>query len=556
MTTQFAESGEARIGYSSFEPDREERLEPGRTVVHDRYRIARLLGRGGVALVYEATDMRSGRTVALKVVTSKYADKSETAERYHNEARLAAAIGGHPNVVRPIEIGRIPEFHRRLYLTTELVHGRSLGKVLLHHTRGMPISRVCRIGRDVARAIYALHERGIVHRDIKPDNIMLELGDGPEVAKLLDFGFAYALGKGTIDVEASLDLTQAHERPGTPIYMAPEQAVGLRPTLAFDLYAFGASLYEMITGTAPYAGGSTIEVVQRKCALDDPPPAVELLCQDLPVELASLVARCLSRGPDDRPTIAAVLAELEQLCEAHDGATAGVAIASRCSNTETLALATPPAAFSAPAPVAARSGKTPRRALAVVALLLLGVVGLAAWFAWPTTRQGAQALAPTTPPHEDEREAPTPSIRTPLKTPTPKAPAIVAPPPPMEPANPTVAPPPPAAEDAPPTPPPSKPHTNDVTHPDKQQTRAALCRAQRSKASTARSKKKWSSVLKHTVDAGCWSSGPDRKRLRVEALFRLGRARACAKEARGSKDTAITAWRNECALGFTAEKKD
>ena len=452
--TQVTDSDHAMVGYSSFDTDREERIELGRMVVHDRYRIVRLLGRGGVALVYEATDTRAGRNVALKVVTGKYADKSNTSDRYHNEARLAAAIGRHPNVVSPIEIGRIPEFHGRLYLATELVHGRCLGKVMLHHTRGLEILRVCKIGRDVARALYALHERGIVHRDIKPDNIMLELDDGSdEVAKLLDFGFAYALGKGKEDVQASPDLTQAHERPGTGIYMAPEQAIGLRPALAFDLYALGASLYEMLTGTAPYAGGSTIEVLQRKCALDDPPPAVERLRRGLPPQLASLVGQCLCREPGGRPTIKAALAKLEQLCEP-DIETVGDAIASkrasrsttsrtetadpriqrelnaiqsgaldRLSNGGTAATATPstrrgstegvgllvPALPNAapvtqlPAaqpPMASVQPGTPagkNRKRTAVATLAVGLAGLATWVAWPTptppdSRQPTEAV--------------------------------------------------------------------------------------------------------------------------------------------------------------------
>jgi serine/threonine protein kinase len=301
---------EPSAGYSSFEPEQEERLTVGQLVAMGRYRVTRELGHGGMAVVYEVEDLRVGQAVALKVVVRKLADRADAEARYHNEARLAAALGRHPNVVHPHEVGRLPELHDRLYLATELVRGRSLGAVVLEEPRGLAMERACRIGRDVAQALVALHARSIVHRDVKPGNVMLEETGGRERARLLDFGCAYATGDG--GVAASADLTQAHERVGSPLYMAPEQALGLRPTPSFDLYAFGATLYELLTGAPPYAGSSKAEVVRRKCATHDPPLPVARLRDGIPPRLAALVDRCLAREASDRPASAAVvLGEIE-----------------------------------------------------------------------------------------------------------------------------------------------------------------------------------------------------------------------------------------------------
>ncbi len=300
-------------GYSNFTHEHEERLAAGRIIAEGRYRIIDELGHGGMAVVYEAEDLQRGEHVALKIVIDKHADRSDAPARYHNEARLAAALANHPNVVHPLEVGRLPELGDRLYLTTELVRGRSLGAVVLEQPRGMAIDRVCRIGRDLARALVALHAHGIVHRDLKPGNVMLEVHDGCERARLLDFGCAYATGDG--GVEASADLTQPHERVGSPIYMAPEQALGVRPTPAFDLYAFGATCYELLTGAAPYAGSSKAEVVQRKCALDDPPRPVGRARAGVPPRLAALIDACLARDAAKRPAATQLLEALEAEAE-------------------------------------------------------------------------------------------------------------------------------------------------------------------------------------------------------------------------------------------------
>jgi serine/threonine protein kinase len=301
---------EPSAGYSSFEREPEDRLAAEQIVAAGRYRVVRELGRGGMAIVYEAEDLHTGHAVALKVVVRRLADRDDATARYHNEARLAAALGRHPHVVHPYAVGRLPELHDRLYLVTELVRGRSLGAIVLEAPRGLAIERVCRIGRDVARALVALHERGIVHRDVKPGNVMLELHEGQERARLLDFGCAYATGDG--GVAASADLTQAHERVGSPVYMAPEQALGLRPTPGFDIYAIGATLYELLTGAPPYAGSSKAEIVQRKCAPHDPPVPVARVRDGVPPRLTALVDGCLAREASNRPASAAVvLRELE-----------------------------------------------------------------------------------------------------------------------------------------------------------------------------------------------------------------------------------------------------
>jgi serine/threonine protein kinase len=519
MTSPHAPSPEPAAGYSSLAaPADDDRLAPGRRVAAGRYRVVRELGHGGMAIVYEAEDARTGQRVALKVVTRRLADRSDVGARYHNEARLAAALGHHPHVVRPLAVGVLPELHDRPYLVTELVRGRSLGAVVLEAPRGLPIERACRIGRDVARALVALHARGIVHRDVKPSNVMLEDHDGRERARLLDFGCAHATGDG--DVAASADLTQAHERVGSPVYMAPEQALGLRPMPSFDLYALGATLYELLTGAPPYAGSSKAEIVERKCAPHDPPLPVSRVRDDVPPRLAALVDGCLRREPGDRPASAeVVLAELEQV--------------RRELGAVDVDASPPPARW---------------RWFGAAALVVVGGVGT--WWAlsWGSGDEASTSPALGMDP-DTEREATTSDAApsggasteaTPLATT-----ATSATPSPDPPRGTTTS---------------SDASSDDAPAPDDLPPKAQAPRTPRpcpdvaAQAQAASRSRQWSRVLQLTKTARCWDDPDARVWLRVEALSELGLHEECVRAGARSDDPAVKRLVKQCNKHLDQER--
>lgn len=520
MTSPLAPCPEPAAGYSSFAPSDEDRLATGSRVAAGRYRVVRELGHGGMAIVYEAEDARTGQHVALKVVARRLADRNDVGARYHNEARLAAALGHHPHVVRPLAVGVLPELHDRPYLVTELVRGRSLGAVVLEAPRGLPIERACRIGGDVARALVALHARGIVHRDVKPSNVMLEEHEGRERARLLDFGCAHATGDG--DVAASADLTQAHERVGSPVYMAPEQALGLRPTPRFDLYALGATLYELLTGAPPYAGSSKAEVVERKCAPHDPPLPVGRVRDQVPPRLAALVDGCLRREPGDRPASAqAVLDELA-LVQRELGV-AGVD-------------PRPPTCW---------------RWLGVTALVAVGGVG--AWWMLGSSAEGEASTPPaqgTGVGPEDETTttaAMSSSVAstdaTPLAAATPSTtPGTTS----HDPPNGTTA--------------PGDASSDDAPAPDDLPSKAQAPRAPRpcpdvaAQAQAASRGRQWSRVLQLTKSSRCWDDPKARVWLRVEALSELGLHEECVRAGSRSDDPAVKRLVKQCEKHLDQER--
>jgi len=487
---------EASTGYSSFDREPEERLVSGQLVAAGRYRVTRELGHGGMAVVYEVEDLRTGEAVALKLVVRRLADREDAVARYHNEARLAAALDRHPRVVHPLAMGRLPELDDRLYLVTELVRGHSLGAVVLEQPRGLAIDRVGRIGHDVAQALVALHARGIVHRDVKPGNVMLEQHEGRERARLLDFGCAYATGDG--GVAASADLTQAHERVGSPVYMAPEQALGLRPVPSFDIYAFGAMLYELLTGAPPYGGSTKLEVVERKCAPDDPPLPVGSRREGIPPRLAALVDRCLARDAKRRPRAEAVLGELGAVLRelGHGGELE--AVADRATSKRWI-----------------------------TATMLAVLLGGGVWWAVSVDSKQQEVSAPGVGVESEPVPEPVATIET---TPVPDV---------LHPSEPDVQPmpepipevvpdlPTPAAKAQPPRPP-------------------APCPDVAAKAQDASRSRDWSRVLQLTKSSRCWNDAGARVWLRIEALSELRLFDECVQVGSKSRDPSVKRLVKQC----------
>jgi serine/threonine protein kinase len=250
----------------------------------DEYEVLSVLGRGGMGIVLKAFDLTLHRTVALKILSPQLATSPKAHRRFLREARAAAGIN-HPNVVT---IYRVETEAERPYLVMEYVHGRTL-RERIRSAPPVDLASMVRIGAQIAAGLAAAHQQGVIHRDIKPTNIMLE--DGVERVKITDFGLA------RVTLEVS-ELTSAEHAVGTPAYMSPEQVSGQSVDPRSDLFGLGCVMYAMATGTSPFHAGHPAEVAHRILAhvpkrLDEIDPAI-------PKAIADTVARLLEKDPNDR----------------------------------------------------------------------------------------------------------------------------------------------------------------------------------------------------------------------------------------------------------------
>ena len=280
------------------ETEHEDARIPAGTMVADRYRIARVLGEGGMGVVYAAEHVLMRKEVALKVLHAEMCSLPEVVARFEREA-IAAAHIDHPNVAGATDFGRLPD--GSCYLVLELLRGTSLRDEI---TKGpIPLGRALRILRGIASGVSAAHLKGIVHRDIKPENVMLVERDGdPDFVKVLDFGIAKVDPSVAAAPGAGKVLTRVGTVFGTPEYMAPEQAVGDTVDARADLYAIGVVFLEMLTGKCPFTGNALSILRERILAVG--PPDMSGIADPGAREL---VARLLTRQADDRMQTAAEL---------------------------------------------------------------------------------------------------------------------------------------------------------------------------------------------------------------------------------------------------------
>jgi serine/threonine-protein kinase len=282
------------------------------SVLAGRYHVRQLLGSGGVGHVYLAevlsTDDVRAR-VALKVLRAEHRATPALVARFEREA-LAAARVVHPSVLRLGEIALDGDPHP--FFTMELLVGLDLADTLGYSTQLSPV-RAVRIGRALADALEAAHTAGVIHRDVKPENVFLvHAADGGEPVKLLDFGFACLCDD---DADRPPERTR---RPvvGTPEYMAPEQATGAAAAPSADVYSLGVVLYEMLTGRVPFRGDSFAAVARQH--LEAPVPPLERVCPTVSIspELRAVVAAALEKEPARRLTTHALSAALAATPEA------------------------------------------------------------------------------------------------------------------------------------------------------------------------------------------------------------------------------------------------
>ena len=249
-------------------------------VLAERYELGPVLGEGGMARVHRGYDRHLRRPVAVKVLAPPYDRDRTFVERFRREARSAAGLS-HPNVVSVFDSG---SYHGTHFIVTELVEGETLGERL---RRGaMPPREAAAVAVDVCHALEAAHARGLIHRDVKPGNVML-LPDGR--VKVVDFGIALAAGSDT--------LTGTGAVLGSTAYLAPEQASGQPVDERADLYALGCVLYEMLAGSAPFRADTPVATMYRHVNEDPPPPSS---IRPVPAGLESVVMRCLEKDPRRR----------------------------------------------------------------------------------------------------------------------------------------------------------------------------------------------------------------------------------------------------------------
>ena len=251
-------------------------------VIAGRYELQELVGTGGMSNVYRAHDRLLERTVALKLLHDRYSDDDEYVERFRREARAAARLS-HPNIVTVIDRG---EQDGRQFIVFEHVAGENL-KELVRSAGPLPIRQAIDLALQVGRALSFAHEHGLIHRDVKPQNVLLN-GDGR--AKVTDFGIAR-----TLDVEG---VTQSGVVLGTSHYISPEQATGDSVEAHSDVYSLGAVLYELLTGDVPFPGDNFVTVAMRH--VREPVPSVLEQRPETPLRLAAAVERALAKNPADR----------------------------------------------------------------------------------------------------------------------------------------------------------------------------------------------------------------------------------------------------------------
>jgi hypothetical protein len=263
-----------------------------------RYQLEKELGRGAMGVVYRAFDTVLEREVALKELAQHFSQQSELARRFRQEARLLARLS-HPNIVQVYDL---VEDRGRLWIAMELVTGGTLSDVMERVGGPLPWGEVAGLGQQIASGLAFAHENGVIHRDVKPINVLLTQGEAP-VAKLTDFGLAKHL--------ESTAHTQAGTLLGTARYMSPEQAAGQPTDTRSDIYSLGITLYELLCGRAPFEGEVSTVLAQH---ISQPPPPVTDFCKTAPESISSLIATMLAKSPDERePELRGVIETLSSL---------------------------------------------------------------------------------------------------------------------------------------------------------------------------------------------------------------------------------------------------
>ncbi|HXI04002.1 MAG TPA: serine/threonine-protein kinase, partial [Candidatus Saccharimonadales bacterium] len=267
-------------------------FEPGHSVAH--YRLLELIGEGGMGRVYRALDTRLNRQVAIKILLPALTSDEKIRRRFLREARAAAAVS-HPAIAAVHEVN---EAGGSAYIVMEFVEGRTLRKVI--QGRALPLTEALRISAEIAEGLVEAHRAGVIHRDLKPDNIIVRPDHRP---KILDFGIAKLLEDRSglfrrRTHSSTTSLTGEGRIMGTLGYMSPEQARGEPVDARSDIFSFGVILYEMVTGQAPFKGRTPIDTLTS--ILKESPPPVSGHASDVHPKVEEVLAECLEKDPARR----------------------------------------------------------------------------------------------------------------------------------------------------------------------------------------------------------------------------------------------------------------
>ncbi len=282
-------------------------------MLSERYRLTRKIGEGGMGAVYEATHVVLNKTVAVKLLRDKYLDRPEIAERLVQEARHASSIH-HPHIVDVTDSGRTAD--GRTFLVMELLSGQNLAQ-LIREQSPIPEARAVEIVRQVASALSAAHERRILHRDVKPDNVILVAQAEGDFVKVVDFGISKSFRLDEDEASDSMRLTNTGVILGTPLYMSPEQARGEENLdHRADIYALGVILYECLTGEVPFRGVNYLSVLSQVATQEVRSPRQLRPELQLSDGLDRVVGKAMAKAREDRyQTMAAFEADLARLSQ-------------------------------------------------------------------------------------------------------------------------------------------------------------------------------------------------------------------------------------------------
>ncbi len=360
-----------------------------------RYKILKRLGSGGMATVYLAEDQELGRRIAIKILNAKHASDKQFVERFRREASSAAGLS-HPNIVQIYDRGNAEGTY---YIAMEVIEGRSLKELVIE--RGpSPILVAVNYGRQILAALRFAHRNGLVHRDIKPHNVLV---DDEGRVKVTDFGIARA---------GASEMTEVGSIIGTAQYLSPEQARGAPVDDRSDLYSVGVLLYELLTGAAPYNGDTPVEIAMKHLSAVPEPPSAKR--PEVPPELDAVVLRALAKNPDDRyqsaeemdADLSAISKGMEISETTTDAATtvlAGAGLSAPTMISKAPTRVTPPLRSGVPAPPPAAPGyydlqdATVRRPVWpwLLALLLAAAVGVAFWIVYRQLAQNSPVTVPS-----------------------------------------------------------------------------------------------------------------------------------------------------------------